>query len=301
MGGEMSKKFCVILVIIICFVLIYPCSMYSQVFAIASGTVKSKDGKAIEGAAVILVFLEDKTTFELTTDKKGIWRKSNLRPGSWTVGFLAEGYEPLNLKVELSAIKDNPSIDVRLSPIPESPLKQGDTLYEQQEYAAALGEYQSVLEEHPDIHQVYDKIGLCYYRLNELDKAIEYFKLMLEKEPQSQDTLINLSAIYLEGGSLEEGMKYFEQLDKNSLEDKGLFYNIGILLFKNRQIDTAIEYLTKSIELDPNYVDAYYQLALANLNKGDLEEAKENFNKVIQLAPESEKAILAKKMLESMQ
>ncbi|MGB6340434.1 MAG: tetratricopeptide repeat protein [Candidatus Aminicenantaceae bacterium] len=300
----MSKKSNVIMIIILCIlciVMLYPCFIYSQVFATVAGTVKSEDGKDIEGAKVILVFAEDKTTFELTTDKKGIWRKSNLRPGTWTVGFLAEGFEPLNLRVELSAVKENPPIDVRLSSIPESPLKGGDALYEQKEYAAALGEYQSVLEKHPDIHQVYNKIGLCYYRLNEFDKAIEYFKLMLAKEPQSQDTLINLSAIYLERGSLEEGMKYFKQLDETILKDKGLFYNIGILLFRNGQIDTAIEYLSKSIELDPNYVDAYYQLALANLNKGQMEEAKKNFSKVIELAPESDKAILAKKMLESIQ
>lgn len=297
----MSKKSSVIMIIILCIVILYPCSLYSQVFATVTGVVKSKDGMAIEGAKVICVFAEDKTTFELTTDKKGTWRKSNLRPGTWTVGFLAEGYEPLNLRVELSAVKKNPSIDVSLSPIPESPLKGGDALYEQKEYTAALEEYLRVQEEHPDINQLYDKIALCYYRLNELDKAIEYFNLMLTKEPQSQDTLINLSAIYLERGNLEEGMKYFNQLDESSIKDKGLFYNIGILLFKNGQIDLAIEYLEKSLKFDPNYVDAYYQLALANLNKGQMEEAKKNFGKVIELAPESDKATLAKKMLASIQ
>jgi tetratricopeptide (TPR) repeat protein len=299
MGGEMIKNASVMMSIIIFILLFYPCSMYSQVFATITGTLKSKDGKAIEDAKVILVSAADKTTFELTTDKKGIWRKSNLRPGTWTVGFLAEGFEPLNLRVELSAIKKNPSVDVTLSPLPESPLKGGDVLYEQKEYTAALEEYHRVLNEHPDIHQLYDKIGLCYYRLDELDKAIEYFELMLTKEPQSQDTLINLSAIYLERGNLEEGMKYFNQIDESSIKDKGLFYNIGILLFKKGQIDLAIKYLSNSIVLDPNYVDAYYQLALANLNKGQMEEAKENFNKVIELAPASEKAALAQKMLEN--
>jgi tetratricopeptide (TPR) repeat protein len=276
-------------------------SLYSQVFATATGTVKSKDGKAIEGARVILVFSEDQTTFELTTDEKGVWRKSNLRPGTWTVGFLAEGFEPLNLRVELSSVKKNPSVDVRLSPLPEAPTKAGDALYEQKEYAAALEEYQRILEEHPDMHQLYDKIGLCYYRLEELDKAIEYFKLMLNKEPQSQDTLINLSAIYLERGDLEEGMKYFEQLDESTIEDKALFYNIGILFFKNGEIDLAIENLEKSLALDPEYVDACYQLALANLNKGQTEEAKKHFHKVIELAPDSEKAALAQKILENIE
>jgi tetratricopeptide (TPR) repeat protein len=275
--------------------------VYAQAFATATGTVKSKDGRPIGGAKVIFVFAADQTTFELTTDKKGVWRKTNLRPGTWTVGFLAEGFEPRNLRVELSSIKKNPSIDVKLDPLPEAPTKAGDALYGQKDYAAALEEYQRVLEEHPDMVQLYDKIGLCYYRLEELDKAIEYFKLMLLKEPQSQDTLINLSAIYLERGNLDEGMKYFDQLDESSIEDKGIFYNIGILLFKSGQIDQAIDNLEKSIKLDPNYVAAYYQLALANLNKGQMEEAKKNLKKVIELDPESSEAALAKKMLESIE
>ena len=273
---------------------------YAQVFAIASGTVKSEDGKPIQGAKIILIYSEDGTKFELTTDGKGRWRKANVRPGTWTIGFMAEGYESQNLNVALSAIKKNPPIDVRLVPVPESPMAKGDALYQQKEYAAALEEYKKVLSENPDVSELYDKIGICYYRLDELDKAVEYFKLMLQKESHSQDTLINLSAIYFKKGEFDEGMKYFNQLDERTLTDRGLFYNIGILFFKNGEIDKAIEYLSKSIELDPDYVDAYYQLGLANLNKGNREEAKLNLEKVIQLAPESEKAALAKNIIDAM-
>ena len=299
-GGEMIKKINAIIGALVFVALISTGYGHAKVFAIASGTVKSEDGKPIHGAKIILIYSEDGTKFELTTDEKGGWRKANMRPGTWTIGFMAEGYEPQNFNVELSAIKKNPPIDVRLVPVPESPLAKGNTLYQQKEYAAALEEYQKVLSEHPDIPELYDKIGICYYRLDELDKAVEYFKLMLEKEPQSQDTLINLSAIYFKKGELDEGMKYFNQLDESTLTDRGLFYNIGILFFKNGQIDKAIEYLSKSIELDPDYVDAYYQLALANLNKGNRDEAKVNLEKVIQLAPESEKAALAKKIIDAM-
>jgi len=275
--------------------------LYSQVFAIASGTVKSEDGKPIKGAKVILIFSEDGTKYELTTDKKGRWRKANMRSGAWTIGFMAEGYEPQNFNITLSAIKKNPPFDVKLTPIPKSPLIKGDALYHQKKYDEALEEYQRVLAENQDLYQVYDKIGLCYYRLNDLENAIKSFNLMLEKEPQSQGTLINLSAIYFEKGDLEEGMKYFKQLDEKSLKDPGIFYNIGILLFKNRQIDMAIDYLQKCLAVDPTYVNGYYQLALVNLNKGDLEEAKKNLKKVIELAPESEKAAIAKRMLENIE
>jgi tetratricopeptide (TPR) repeat protein len=289
----------VTVILILMIIMINSSLLYSQLFAMASGTVESEDGKPIKGATVILIFSEDGTKYELTTDKKGRWRKANMRSGAWIVGFMAEGYEPQNFNVTLSAIKRNPPIDVKLTPIPKSRLIKGDALYQQKKYDEALREYQKVLAENQDLYQVYNKIGLCYYRLNDIENAIEAFKLMLEKEPQSQSTLINLSAIYFEKGNLEEGMKYFEQLDEKSLEDPSIFYNIGILLFKNRQIDMAIDYLQKCLAVDPSYVNGYYQLALANLNKSDLEEAKKNLKKVIKLAPESEKAALAKKMLEN--
>lgn len=273
--------------------------LYSRVLARISGTVKSEDKKPIEGAMVVLIFSEDGTKYELLTDKKGNWNKSNIFPGTWTIGFMADGYEPQNYTLEISAIKDNPSMDIRLKRIPESPFVKGDALYQQKSYAEALQEYEKVLAENQGLDQAHEKIGLCYYRLNDLEKAIEAFKMVLEKNPQSQETLINLSSIYFEKGNLEEGMKYFKQLDDKTLTDPGLFYNIGILLFKRSQIDLAIEYLSRSINLNPSYVDAYYQLALAFLNKGDMGEAKKGFEKVIELAPDSEKAGLARKMLES--
>ena len=272
---------------------------YSKVFATINGTLKSEDGKPIKGAKVILVFSEDGTTFELKTDKNGNWRKVNCRPGQWTIGFMADGYEPQNINVQLSAIKKNPQIDIKLTPLPESPFVTGVELYQQEKYADALEEYKKILVENPDLYEAYDKIGLCYYRLDDLENAKDYFKLMLEKEPQSQNTLINISAIYFEQGDLDQGMTYFKQLDEETLTDPGTFYNIGILMFKNGQIDMAIDYFNKCLALDQNYVNGYYQLALGHLNKGNLEEAKQNLQKVIELAPESGMAKSAEKMLES--
>lgn len=279
--------------------LIYTPKAYAKIFAVASGIVKSEDGKPIEGAKVILIFSQDGSKHELATDNKGKWRKANLFPGMWTIGFIAEGFEPQNVTVELSAIKENKPIEIKLSRIPESPLSKGDALYQQGKYTEALQEYKSVLEENQEIYEAYEKIGLCYYRLGDLDKAVEAFKQTLTGEPLSPVALINLSAIYFHKGNIEEGMRYFNKLDAKTIKDPSLFYNIGVLLFKNNQVDEAIDYLSKSIELDSNYIEAYYQLALTHLNKGNIEEAKKSFQKVIELAPESEKAILAKKLLGS--
>jgi len=273
---------------------------FAKVWARINGTVKTGEGKPIKGARVNLIFVEDGAKYELMTDKKGGWIKVNIRPGAWTIGFSAEGYEPQNINVVLSAIKKNQPINIRLTSIPKSPLSKGDTLYHQEKYAEALREYQRVLAENQDLYQVYEKIGLCYYRLDDLGNATKAFKLILDKEPGSRNVLINLSAIYLQKGNLEEGMKYFKQLDEESLKYPNIFYNIGILLFNNNQMDMAIDYFKKCLTRNPNYIEGYFQLALAFLNKGDMEKAKINFRKVIELAPESGMAAQAKEMLNSL-
>lgn len=296
----MKKKFIIASAILCTIIIICASPAFTKTWARVGGTVTGEKGKPIAGARVILIFSEDGTKYELTTDEQGKWFKGDMRPGAWTIGFMAEGYIPDNINIVLSAIKENPPLDINLKPTPRAPLRKADNLYQQKKYAEALQEYQRVLADNQNLYQAYEKIGLCHYRLDDLENAVKYFKMMLEKKPDSREVLINLSAIYFEKGSLEEGMKYFKQLDEESLEDPNVFYNIGILFFGQGQTDQAIDYFKKCTARDANYLNAYNQLAMAYLNKGDMEEAKKNFKKVIQLAPESEMAAQAKEILDSL-
>jgi tetratricopeptide (TPR) repeat protein len=297
----MNKKFVIALLSVGFIIMLWIPPAFSQVYARAKGSVTSEKGIPIEGARVILVFSEDGAKVELTTDEKGEWKLVNLRAGDWTIGIAVDGYQPKEINVTLSALKEHPPIDIIMNPIPKHPLSKGNDLYQAKKYAEALQEYQKVLAENPDMYQVHERIGLCYFRLGDTDNAIKAFKLMLEKEPQARNVLLDLSAILLEKGNLEEGMKYFKQLEEETVSDHSIFYNIGVLLFAREQMDQAIEYFKKCAARDPNYVDAYYQMALAYLNLGNNEEAKKNFQKIIELAPGSDKAAQAKEIIESLQ
>jgi tetratricopeptide (TPR) repeat protein len=275
-------------------------SLEAKVWAKITGTVKSVDGKPIKDARIILIFSEDQSKFELKTDNKGRWSKVDIRPGQWTIGFMADGYEPQNINITLSAIKRNPPVDIKLNPIPKSPLTDADALYKEGKYKEALTEYQRVQSKNHALHQVNEKIGLCFYRLKDYDNAIKAFKFMLEKEPNAKISLINLCAINFEQGKLEEGMKYLSQLGEENIKDHTIFYNIGIILFNNNKMDMAIDYLKKSINLNPKYLKGYYQLAMAYMNKGEIESAKKNLQKIMELDPESEQAAQAKEILKAL-
>jgi tetratricopeptide (TPR) repeat protein len=271
--------------------------LQAKVWARVNGTVSTEDGKPIEGARVVLVSA-DGEKMETSADSKGNWRLLNVRPGSWSIGFLAKGFEPKNYNIELSAIKDNPPVKVTLARTPDSPFLAADALYGEHKYQEALQEYQRILDGQPQLVEAYARIGLCYYRLDDLDKALTFFQKALEKTPATPDILINLAAIHLQKGNLEQGVQYIKQLDEKSITDPSLFYNIGVLFFKEGHADLAIEYLQKCLALNASSLDAHYQLGLAYLNNGNKEEARKSFQKVIELEPESEKATFAKKILE---
>lgn len=296
----MNKKLMIALLSVGILITFCVLPVLAQAWARASGSVSTDKGIPIEGARVILVFSQDGAKIELTTNAKGEWKLVNLRSGRWTIGIMVDGYQPQNINVTLSALKEHPPIDIVLKPIPKHPLSKANDLYQAKKYAEALKEYQKVLTENQDMHQAYERIGLCHFRLGDLDNAIKAFKMMLEKEPQARNVLLNLSAILLEKGNLEEGMKYFKQLDEKTINDHSLFYNIGVLFFAREKMDQAIEYFKKSTARNPEYVDAYYQMALAYLNQGNMEEAKKNFQKIIELAPESDKAAQAKEIIKSL-
>jgi tetratricopeptide (TPR) repeat protein len=271
--------------------------LWTQVWARISGTVTGEDGRPIAGVRVILASPEGEKQ-ETATDGRGNWRLVNVRPGSWEIGFLAKGFESRNFRIELSAVKDNPPVNIQLTRVPESLFIPADALYKDQKYKEALQEYQKVLDAQPELYQAYAKIGLCYYRLEDLDKALVFFQKALEKIPASPDILINLAAIHLQKGDLEKGVQFIKQLDDKSIIDPSLYYNIGVLFFKEGQIDLAIEYLQKCLTVDGQYLEGYYQLGLAFLNKGNGDEAKKYFQKVIELAPGTGQAEFAKKILE---
>ncbi len=65
----------------------------AQVRDPVEGVVKSADGKVIKGAKITLIAESDGQTHELTTDKKGRWRITRIRPGMWVVEVRAEGHK----------------------------------------------------------------------------------------------------------------------------------------------------------------------------------------------------------------
>jgi tetratricopeptide (TPR) repeat protein len=283
---------CLVLLVGICL------NVHASTWAKVQGSVKGPDGKPIKDAKIELISQEGEKS-EIKTDDKGKWIAANLSPGDWKIQISASGYQSQSMQATLTAIRDNKPIDVVLTKTQKSILQKGNELYQMGKYQEAIKAYEQVLVENPNFYAVYEQIGMCYFRLNDMENAVKTLKLLLEKSPGDEKALITLSTIYLDSKQLQEALTYFKLLKEDNVKDPNVFYNFGILYFKENQMDTAIEFLNKCIQRDSNYYKAYYQLGLVYVNKGNMDEAKKNFQKVVELNAESEEAKLARGMLDS--
>ncbi len=269
------------------------------------GVVLAEDGQPIPDTKVILQHVQYGGKIEFLTDSKGKWTAANIRGGAWNIDFMAEGYEPKQISTTVSEVLRGKPIEIILKRTEKSIvtdkvselLVAGNELFDQKKYKEAIGEYQNILQENPELYVIHKNIGNAYYELDDYDSAIKHYEMVLEKEPEATDVLISMGNIYLEKDELEKGLSYFNQIDMEKITNPLTFYNIGTSFFNKGDISKAIEYYDRTVGLDPNLSDSYYQLGLCYLNLNEKEKAKESFKKFLELAPDSEKAETARQML----
>ena len=269
------------------------------------GVVSTEDRQPIPDVKVILQHVQIGAKIEITTDEKGKWVAANIRGGEWAIDFIAKGYEPKKISTTVSEVLRGKPIEISLKRTQKNIvadkvtelLVAGNELFNQNKYAEAIKEYQSILKENPELHIIHKNIGNAYYELEDYDSAIKHYELVLDKEPDSTDVLIALGNMYLEKGDLEKGLSYFNQIDMGKITSPLTFYNIGTSFFNKGEINKAVEYYNRATGLDPDLSDAYYQLGLCYLNMNEREDAKKSFKKFLELAPDSPKAETAKQML----
>ncbi len=106
----------------------------------------------------------------------------------------------------------------------------------------------------------YNKQGIGYFKLNELDTAEKYFIKAIDADPN-----------YVQS-----------------------YNNLATVMFYSNQIEKAIEYSSKAISINPEYIDAYYNLAAFYVKKGDNLKAIEVYDKITSIDKDQYKAYYLK-------
>jgi len=135
----------------------------------------------------------------------------------------------------------------------------GIFLTEIREYEAAIGILQEglkIMDYDPDI---WNYLGVAYWRKGDLEEALEAFERSLELDHNYPIAFNNMGSVFLS--------KYLESKDGENLQK-------------------AIDLFQKAISLDPGYASAYNGLGAAYIQAGDVDRAVSSWEKAVEINPD---------------
>jgi tetratricopeptide (TPR) repeat protein len=277
-----------------------------------SGDVVDESGAKVMGALVVVESPRSHARFETKTDNKGHFAVGGLGTGTWLVTAAKEGHIGAATEIQVSQIKANPPVRLKLSRSPASVmassveagsslLDSGNALLKAGLYDEALAAFEEFAAKFPEIHAVRLNIGSVFMEKGDLDRAEAEFKAVLDRNgPALEDlrkekdtslkALSGLGETALRRGDFETAQGHFREALEISPEDPAAAYNVGEIFFSNQKIDEAIGYFELAIKIQGDWPKAYHRLGLAYLNKGDLPKALAHLKKFLELDPQNPEA-----------
>ncbi|MBI3662084.1 MAG: sulfatase-like hydrolase/transferase [Acidobacteria bacterium] len=151
--------------------------------------------------------------------------------------------------------------------------------HRQKEYAAAVEEFQKVLQWSPTYSLAAYYAGLASGKLGDFEQAIIFLRRTLELDASNFSAAFNLGAAYLRVGKVDEALAAFQRSVSIFPNYAPGYEAIGEVLLFQGQVDPAIEALRKAVSLAPENAKARRTLARALQANGLEQEAQEELKK----------------------
>jgi len=283
------------------------------------GLVKDDAGNPIKGATVQAENPNaSPSTFTATTDDKGRFSIIGLRSGSWKITAQAPGFAPEAGNMQVSTIgTPNPPVTFTLhkggggaaslggltgqaAKDLQADLQAADTLFNAQQYDAAIEKYKGILTKAPSLSVINLQIAAAYRNKKEYDNAIAAYNEVLKADPNNDKAKIGIGMTNLEKGDLKAAEETLTSAAQSMGASKEVFYNLGEVKFAKGEADDAAKWYQKAADTDPTWGKPYFKLGLVALNKGDKDAASKMFEKVVEVDPMSAEAAQAKAVIEQL-
>ena len=278
------------------------------------GTVYDQEGNPIQGVNITAEHTEFGTQFKATSDKKGNWAIAGLGTGVFTITASKEGYVPVQDRMKVSQFSsNNPPVEMTLQKISKAAgvsdmqnqealalFKEGNQLFEQQQYEQAVAKYQEFLEKQPSLYQININIGNAYKEMGDYEKAIAAYQQVLDKiqeekgslegEEAAARALAGIGESYISMDRLDKAGEYLSQAVEIFPKDETLAFNVGEIYFKQGKPAEAVQYYQLASDIKSDWPPPYRQKGYALLNLGDYKDAIESFEKFLEVAPDDPQA-----------
>ncbi|UYZ59490.1 tetratricopeptide repeat protein [Hymenobacter latericus] len=130
---------------------------------------------------------------------------------------------------------------------------EGNNLLKQQNYKAALKQFEKAAEADKQFVYALDHIAICHRQLGNLDKALEAYSKSLAVYPEGNLALLNTAVVYSLKKDWANSLKYYELLRQYHPNDPEGYFGVGRMAMLQENFEVALDNLFKAHQL---YVDA---------------------------------------------
>jgi tetratricopeptide (TPR) repeat protein len=128
-----------------------------------------------------------------------------------------------------------------------TPEERGDIMMARKMYREAIEVFQSA----PPSAVVYNKIGIAYHQLQQLDNAKKSYDRALKVKRDYAEALNNIGTVYYAKKSYRRAISYYQKALRLSPGSASVYSNLGTALFARKKYDDATEAYQKALALDP--------------------------------------------------
>jgi tetratricopeptide (TPR) repeat protein len=164
--------------------------------------------------------------------------------------------------------------------------KLGVDLQKQDNYRAAIAEFQKALALQPDLGQAHIRLGAIQYREGDYDGAIREFQEAAAVKPDLAEAHQDLGVILDQKRDYDAAIVEYRKALAVEPDLAVAHYNLGVDLEHKDDYEAAIAEYRKALAVEPDLADAHYNLGVILDQKGDYAAAIVEYRKALAVKPD---------------
>lgn len=291
---------------IIFIVLLFTMSpLYAGIRGKMKGTVKTSDGKPLEGVDITIESLRvANERYEIKTDKDGSFVYIGMKPYKYKIIVEKEGYQTYiepefkiraGVWVELDVILNSNEEVKEMKFESLSPEKKADFTYNKaldafamdklDETVAALKE---AIDYNPNFLKAYNLLGILYYtKLDDKAKAQEAFEGALAADETDTTAYEYLGAIADKKGESDKAADYWKKYFDLGGDSAVVAENLAVIYMKKDDNKSARTFLEKGIEVQDDFPPLYKKLGDVCMRLQDFPASISAYKTYLELDPDA--------------
>ncbi|HWQ56597.1 MAG TPA: tetratricopeptide repeat protein [Bryobacteraceae bacterium] len=129
-----------------------------------------------------------------------------------------------------------------------NPERRGDIMMARKMYREAVETYKEAPLDSPI---VWNKIGIAYHQMQQLDTAKRHYERAIKLNPKYSEAINNLGTVFYAKKSYRKATNLYKKALKLAPESASIYSNLGTALFARKKYDEAFDAYQQALALDP--------------------------------------------------